>query len=70
MRKINYFKELGPVFLFAIFIVIGIFKLLKAIAGNDTLHIYTAVGSIILGIIGAIITVNLFIKNKNRRYFD
>jgi putative Mn2+ efflux pump MntP len=70
MRKINYIKELGPVLLFLIFIVIGIFRLRNAIANNDTLHIYTAAGSIVLGIVGAVIVINLFLKNKNRRYLD
>jgi len=70
MRKINYIKELGPALLFAIFIVIGIFKLLKAIQGNDTIHIYTSAGSIVLGIVGVVIIINLFIKNKNTRYLD
>jgi hypothetical protein len=70
MRKINYIKELGPALLFAIFIVIGIFKLLKAIELHDTVHICTAAGSIVLGIVGVVIIINLFIKNKNRRYLN
>jgi preprotein translocase subunit Sss1 len=33
-------------------------------------HIYTAAGSIVLGIVGMVITISLFLKNKNRRYLD